>query len=42
MKVYLDNAATTPIASEVIDEIQPYLSNYFGNPRFDSQFMFVF
>ena len=32
MKVYLDNAATTPIASEVIDEIQPYLSNYFGNP----------
>ena len=32
MKVYLDNAATTPIASEVIDEIQPYLINYFGNP----------
>ncbi len=32
MKVYLDNAATTPIASEVIEEIQPYLNNYFGNP----------
>ena len=32
MKVYLDNAATTPIASEVIKEIQPYLNNYFGNP----------
>lgn len=32
MKVYLDNAATTPIAQEVIDEITPYLSTYFGNP----------
>lgn len=32
MKVYLDNAATTPIAREVIEEIQPYLNNYFGNP----------
>ena len=32
MKVYLDNAATTPIASEVIEEIQPYLNHYFGNP----------
>ena len=32
MKVYLDNAATTPIANEVIEEIQPYFNNYFGNP----------
>ncbi len=32
MKVYLDNAATTPIAKEVISEIEPYLSTYFGNP----------
>ena len=32
MKVYLDNAATTPIAKEVITEIEPYLSTYFGNP----------
>ena len=32
MKVYLDNAATTPIAKEVIKEIEPYLSTYFGNP----------
>jgi cysteine desulfurase len=32
MKVYLDNAATTPIAKEVINEITPYLSDYFGNP----------
>ncbi len=32
MKVYLDNAATTPIAKEVITEITPYLSDHFGNP----------
>tara|TARA_B100000767_G_C19715993_1_gene515002 strand:- start:190 stop:1329 length:1140 start_codon:yes stop_codon:yes gene_type:complete len=32
MKVYLDNAATTSIAKEVITEIEPYLSTYFGNP----------
>ena len=32
MKVYLDNAATTPIAKEVITEITPYLTNHFGNP----------
>ena len=32
MKVYLDNAATTSIAKEVIEEIEPYLSTYFGNP----------
>ena len=32
MKVYLDNAATTPIAKEVIKEIEPYLQTYFGNP----------
>ena len=32
MKVYLDNAATTPIAREVVKEIEPYLYDYFGNP----------
>jgi len=32
MEVYLDNAATTPIANEVIKEIEPYLHTYFGNP----------
>ena len=32
MKVYLDNAATTPMAKEVIEEIKPYLHTYFGNP----------
>lgn len=32
MKVYLDNAATTPIAREVLDEMLPYLTEHFGNP----------
>lgn len=32
MKVYLDNAATTPVAREVIDEMMPYLTEHFGNP----------
>lgn len=32
MKVYLDNAATTPLAKEVLDEMLPYLTEKFGNP----------
>lgn len=32
MKVYLDNAATTPIAPEVVDEMIPVLREGFGNP----------
>ena len=32
MKVYFDNAATTPIAKEVIKEIEPYLHTHFGEP----------
>jgi cysteine desulfurase len=32
MKVYLDNAATTPVAEEVFNEMAPYLKNEFGNP----------
>lgn len=32
MKVYLDNAATTPIAPEVFEEMIPYLKDEFGNP----------
>lgn len=31
-RVYLDNAATTPIAPEVIDAMVPYMKNEFGNP----------
>jgi cysteine desulfurase len=32
MKVYLDNAATTPLAPEVIDEMTKVLREHFGNP----------
>jgi cysteine desulfurase len=32
MKVYLDNAATTPIDPAVYEAMQPYLKNEFGNP----------
>lgn len=31
-KVYLDNAATTRIAPEVLDEMMPFLTDQFGNP----------
>ncbi|HWB61925.1 MAG TPA: cysteine desulfurase family protein [Chitinophagales bacterium] len=32
MKVYLDNAATTRLAPEVLDEMMPYLTEHYGNP----------
>lgn len=32
MNVYLDNAATTPMAPEVFDAMVPYMKEYFGNP----------
>jgi len=32
MKVYLDNAATTPIDPQVYEAMQPYLKDGFGNP----------
>ncbi|WP_027419954.1 cysteine desulfurase family protein [Crocinitomix catalasitica] len=32
MKVYLDNAATTPMANEVIDAMAEMMKNHFGNP----------
>lgn len=32
MKVYLDNAATTPMAPEVIDAMIPVMKEHFGNP----------
>ena len=30
--IYLDNNATTRVAPEVLDALQPYLSEFFGNP----------
>jgi cysteine desulfurase len=30
--IYLDNNATTRVAPEVVDAMQPYLNEYFGNP----------
>lgn len=32
MKVYFDNAATTPIDEEVLEAMMPYLKEHFGNP----------
>jgi cysteine desulfurase len=32
MRVYLDNAATTPLDKEVFEAMTPYLLNHFGNP----------
>lgn len=38
MAVYLDNAATTPIAPEVVDAMIPVLRNVFGNPSSSHSF----
>lgn len=32
MRVYLDNAATTPMRKGVIEAMRPFLEEYFGNP----------
>ena len=31
-QVYMDHAATTPVASEVLKEMMPYFTESFGNP----------
>ena len=30
--IYLDYNATTPLLPEVIDAIQPFITEYYGNP----------
>lgn len=30
-RIYMDYSATTPVKKEVVDEMLPYLTNYFGN-----------
>ena len=32
MRVYLDNASTTPLDPEVFEAMEPFLKNHFGNP----------
>ncbi|HZD83479.1 MAG TPA: cysteine desulfurase family protein [Nitrososphaeraceae archaeon] len=32
ISIYLDNAASTPVLDEVIQEMIPYLTKYYGNP----------
>jgi cysteine desulfurase len=31
-RIYFDNAATTPMAPEVVDAMLPYMRDHFGNP----------
>ena len=37
-KIYLDNIATTPCHPKVVDAMQPYFREIFGNPQSDHEF----
>lgn len=36
--IYFDNAATTPVAPEVVEAMMPFLTEHFGNPSSTHQF----
>jgi cysteine desulfurase NifS/selenium donor protein len=38
MRIYLDYNATTPVDKEVVQTMQPYLNEYFGNPSSSHSF----
>jgi cysteine desulfurase len=38
MKVYLDNAATTPMLPQVVDAMLPFMCEHFGNPSSSHSF----
>jgi cysteine desulfurase NifS/selenium donor protein len=38
MKIYLDYNATTPVDKEVVQAMQPYLNEFFGNPSSSHSF----
>jgi cysteine desulfurase len=38
MKIYLDNAATTPLDPKVLEAMMPYLTEHFGNPSSSHSF----
>ncbi|MBN2863359.1 MAG: selenide, water dikinase SelD [Bacteroidales bacterium] len=38
MRIYLDYNATTPVDREVVEAMQPYLNEYFGNPSSSHSF----